>query len=89
MDPCYLLPSSDFHVEGVEVEEDTSTPCLKIKARQTASLCPYCGERSEQIHSRYERHPQDVARSGRPIRLQLNVRRFFCDNPTLCWTDCS
>ena len=82
MDPCSLLPSSDFAVELVDVEEDTATLCLKISARQKASLCPYCGERSERIHSWYERHPQDVAWGGRPVRLQVRVRRFFYASPS-------
>ncbi len=82
MDPCYLLPSSGFKVETVDVEEDTSTLCLKIRAQQKAGICPYCGQRSERIHSWYERHPQDVSCSGRTVRLQVSVRRFFCDNPS-------
>ena len=77
-----LSTGSDFDVEAVDVEEETSTLCLKIKGRQNASSCPYCGERSERIHSWYERHPQDVAWGGRPVRLHVRVCRFFCDNPS-------
>lgn len=80
MDPRYLLPSSGFNVEPVNVEADGSTLCLKINAQQKAGMCPYCGQRSERIHSWYERHPQDVSCSGRNVRLQVSVRRFFCDN---------
>ena len=32
-------------------------------------------------HSRYTRRPGDLPCVGRQVHLQLNVRRFFCDNP--------
>ena len=82
MDPHYLLPSSDLSVGTVDVEEDTSTLCLKIRSERKAGNCPYCGQRSERIHSWYERHPEDMACSGRMVRLHVSVRRFFCDNPS-------
>ena len=37
---------------------------------------------SSAIHSSYRRHPQDLPCAGRPIRLILRVRKFFCRNPT-------
>jgi transposase len=81
MDPRYLLPSSDLSVERVDVEGDTSAVCLKIRSERKAGKGPYCGQRSERIQSWSERHPQDLACSGRKVRLHVSVRRFFCDNP--------
>ena len=31
------------------------------------------------MHSRYQRKPSDLPVSGRPVRLTIEVRRFFCD----------
>ena len=39
---------------------------------------------SAAMHSFYRRHPQDLPCIGRPIRLILTVRKFFCRN-----MDCS
>jgi hypothetical protein len=51
MDPRYLLPSSGFNVEAVDVEAESATLRLKIGVQQTDGVCPYCGQRSERIHS--------------------------------------
>ena len=49
--------------------------------RRTAR-CPLCGRRSAHVHSRYERSLDDLPIGTRPVRLQLQVRRFRCVNPT-------
>ena len=45
--------------------------------RQT-SCCPLCSTPSSAIHSYYRRHPLDLPCVGRPIRLLLTVKKFFC-----------
>ncbi|MET7860089.1 ISL3 family transposase [Streptomyces sp. NPDC005318] len=35
---------------------------------------------SNWIHSRYVRHLADAALGGRPVRIDLSVRRLFCEN---------
>ena len=40
--------------------------------------CPLCQAPSRHIHSRYCRTPADLPCVGRPLRLLLNVRKFFC-----------
>jgi transposase len=44
------------------------------------AACTACGERSSQIHSRYERRLLDLPSQGRLVRLQVQVRRFRCRN---------
>lgn len=36
---------------------------------------------SEWVHSRYERHLADAAVGGRAVRIDLSVRRLYCENP--------
>lgn len=43
--------------------------------------CPDCGRASARTHSRYGRTLADVAVGGRPVVIQLSVRRLFCDGP--------
>ena len=44
------------------------------------AACTACGERSTQIHSRYQRRLLDLPSHGRSVRLQVQVRRFRCGN---------
>jgi hypothetical protein len=44
------------------------------------AACTACGERSSQIHSRYERRLLHLSSQGRLVRLQVQVRRFRCRN---------
>ncbi|MER5755997.1 ISL3 family transposase [Streptomyces sp. NPDC002088] len=42
--------------------------------------CTGCGTLSQWIHSRYVRQVSDVAIGGRPVRIELSVRRLYCEN---------
>ncbi|MFC9249028.1 ISL3 family transposase [Streptomyces sp. NPDC057136] len=66
------------------VSVDSSGPVLIIRARTRACApagCAGCGTPSEWVHSRYERHLADAAVGGRPVRIDLIVRRLYCENP--------
>lgn len=41
---------------------------------------PGCGVLSDWIHSRYVQHLADAALGGRPVRIDLSVRRPYCEN---------
>ncbi|WP_327371798.1 hypothetical protein [Streptomyces sp. NBC_01217] len=42
--------------------------------------CSGRGVLSDWIHSRYVRHLADAAIGHRPVRIDLSVRRLYCDN---------
>ncbi|WP_432443292.1 transposase family protein [Methylobacterium aquaticum] len=44
--------------------------------------CPECGHASRSVHSRYHRHPSDLPLSTSQTKLRVEVRRFYCLNPT-------
>jgi len=56
---------------------------VRITARTgTASLaCRGCGTVTARVHERYWRCPADLGCGGRPVRLDLEVRRFRCAVP--------
>jgi transposase len=64
-------------VDGVDYCEDS----LVVTARSGAieAPCPVCGTASRRVQSHYIRHPSDLPCSGRRVRLQVLVRRFWCD----------
>ena len=51
-----------------------------VEAIPTAScgICPACGQASDRVHSRYVRELRDLPACGRPVRVRLALRRFFC-----------
>ncbi|WP_420719402.1 transposase family protein [Streptomyces sp. RTd22] len=55
---------------------------LRITARCTTlrTRCPECGTSSGRVHSRYVRRLADAAIGGQMTAIDLEVRRFFCDN---------
>jgi len=44
------------------------------------SCCPACHVRSGRVHSLYRRRLRDLPWEGIPVRIELRVRRFFCDS---------
>jgi transposase len=77
-----LLPSDgNLELHEVTVEDDVIT--LTASSRWPVAMCPDCHQPSSREHSRYWRAPADLPCVGRQMRLDLFVRRFFCDNP-LC-----
>ena len=50
-------------------------------ARRRVVACPKCGHASTRIHSRYSRTLSDLPWHGLRVRLDVHVRRFFCDVP--------
>ncbi len=71
-DPSVLALRGVFRIGG--------TYHLNLEATSPVAACPGCGRRSVRVHSRYARHPDDLPVSGCRVRLELRVRKFFCDN---------
>ena len=65
-------------IDAVTVEGDR----LLIAAHPSSleAVCPECGRRSGQVHSRYDRRLMDVPSHGRAVHLHVGVRRFRCGN---------
>jgi transposase len=72
-----VLVPPGFVVEGTA--DDTAGALIMVRAATRASVCPGCGTHSERVHSRYRRCLADLPMSGRPVRLMVLARRFYCD----------
>ena len=53
---------------------------MVLRPAREASSCPLCQRRSDRIHSWYQRRLRDLPWEGIPVRIELRVRRFFCDS---------
>ena len=64
----------------VRLEADEQFILAVVATTASEALCPLCQCRSESIHSRYVRCVADLPWAGWAVRLELHVRRFFCQN---------
>ncbi len=77
-----LLPQlSDVQVVSVEVSDAAVAVYARTRSDEPAG-CTGCGRLSEWCHSRYARRLADVTLAGRPLRIDLSVRRLYCENTT-------
>jgi transposase len=74
-----FLDLPEVQIEGVDVAEEIT---LTLHTTSPTASCPSCGTQSSQIQSRYRRTLRDLPSGGRPIRLIMQVRRFFCKKHT-------
>ena len=75
-----LLPQLGS-VEVEEVQAVAGVVRISARTRDVPVLCPGCGCPSDWEHSRYVRHVADEAVGGRPMVVDLSVRRLYCENP--------
>lgn len=77
MEVAHLLAlSDDLRIDQCTIT--TSALVIRVISTQPVCCCPVCGQRSDQIHSRYLRVVADVPCGNRPVSLHLEVRKFFC-----------
>ncbi|MFF9345390.1 ISL3 family transposase [Streptomyces sp. NPDC014773] len=66
---------------SVDVSDEGVTVLARTRSGVPAG-CTGCGRLSEWCHSRYVRRLADVSLGGRPVRIDLSVRRLYCENAT-------
>ncbi len=76
--PTILPDHASLHLVRLEADEQFILAVVATTASE--ALCPLCQCRSESIHSRYVRLVADLPWAGWAVRLELHVRRFFCQN---------
>ena len=54
---------------------------VEVHPRQPSAVCPSCGQPSPRVHSHYRRSLGDLPCSGRPLQVQVVVRRLRCSTP--------
>src|SRR6266508_369449 len=74
---CLPIPPS-LHVEALLLGDDGLTILAASEATDVRG--PFCGRRSDRVHSRYARTLADLPWATLAVRLRVNVRKFFCAN---------
>jgi len=75
------LCPSPLELQLAEVRFAAPELIVTAAARRRAVICPKCGHASTRVHSRYRRTLADLPWHGLRVRLDVHVRRFFCDVP--------
>jgi transposase len=74
--PALLPDSARITLQDILIDGERIT--LVAQAIGSHSPCPQCGKLSSRVHSRYTRTLADLPWQGRAVRIELQVRRFFC-----------
>jgi transposase len=76
-----LLPdATHLRLDTFTVQADLLT--VEVTSIQSEVICPSCDQPSQRVHSRYQRTLADLPWAGRQVNLHVQVRRFYCPNPT-------
>ena len=54
---------------------------LFVSSTREKLTCPYCGQTSSRVHSRYTRSFQDLPIQDKKVIVEIRNRKMFCDNP--------
>ena len=72
------LPSPELLVVE-SMDERESKIIIRVQGKDTPR-CPACAGSRVSYHSRYYRTVRDLPWQGRPVQIQLHIRRFRCRN---------
>src|SRR5215216_1821816 len=72
-----LLPRG-LKLEGLSIEAG-KVVTLFASSYESRAHCSLCGSGSSRVHSRYLRTVSDLPWHGVSVKLDVRVRRFFCD----------
>jgi len=73
------LFDKDLQMVQVNVADEIT---VTLRTTLPTAACPGCGTISKRVQSRYKRTLHDLPISGRPVRLIVVIRRFFCKKST-------
>ena len=59
---------------------DPEAITFQVQTTAQQATCPKCATTSDRTHSWYTRTIQDLSWQGDPVRFELTLRKFFCDN---------
>lgn len=77
-----LCEFADIKIDNILVQDN----CINViaKSKHIHSKCPFCDKKSKSVHSYYSRQLQDLPISFKAVKIQLQVRRFYCMNDECC-----
>jgi transposase len=77
----FLPDRTTLSLEAWHVNEAAAAITLHVTSTPACVPCPLCHVRTSRVHSRYTRTLADLPWGAYVVRVQLRVRKFFCDHP--------
>ena len=74
-----FYPKAELTIESTDFFDETVN--IYAHCSLDYGICPYCGAKSNKVHSHYTRHIWDLPILGKKNVLHLRMRKFFCMNP--------
>lgn len=81
-----IIKLLDENLEYIVHKIIGDTIFINVVSNRETVICPYCGNPSSKVHSRYDRSFQDLPIQGKKVRIILNNRKMFCNNPDCNYT---
>ena len=78
----FLPAPASLYLDSWHLDAPTSLITLWVTSTQTGVRCPVCAMPAERVHSRYTRTLADLPWTHYRVRVQLQVRKWFCQNST-------
>ncbi|HDR6319096.1 TPA: transposase family protein [Bacillus thuringiensis] len=75
-----ILSSLDSQIQYLSHEFMADQVVFRAKTRFVTAICPYCGVKTNKIHSKYRRVFQDIPISTFKTVIHLELPKFFCLN---------
>jgi transposase len=77
----FLPEKTTLSLEAWHVDDAAAELTLHVTSTQAWVPCPLCHVRTARVHSQYTRTLADLPWGAYGVRVQLRVRKFFCDHP--------
>ena len=81
-----LVKLLDTSLKYISHEIVDSTMYIRVESILSEVPCPFCGQMTSKVHSRYERSFQDLPIQGKEVIFILENRKMFCRNPECKYT---
>jgi transposase len=77
-----LLLALPKGLEMASIDETDDGLTISAVSTQKSACCPLCSSPATRVHSLYTRTVAVLPCAGQPVRLLVQVRKFFCDVAT-------
>ena len=76
-----LIKLLDENLECIKFEIMDDMIIFHVISIRDEAECPYCGWISSRVHSKYVRSFQDLPIQDKKVKIIIDNRKMFCDNP--------
>jgi transposase len=75
-----MVEELDKNFEYINHEIKGNRIIIRVKSKRVEVVCPYCGQKSKKVYSKYKRKFQDLPIQGKTVMIEIESRKLFCNN---------